>query len=589
MSATYTRRDHFAEPSTISRWIRSSEVRESFESILIAVLLALMFRYFEAEAFVIPTGSMAPDLQGDHLDLECPQCQYHYLTGASPDADGHPAKVISTGCPMCGFELELKPTQFREHKSWSGDRILVNKFAYDFSPPQRWDVIVFKYPFNGKQNFIKRLIGLPGESILIERGDIYTYDSANGSFDNRKIARKPPRKLEPMLMIVDDTDYFPETLESSGWPSLWNQWNNSGTKPVWKRNYDKGHQSFAISPSTDAKWLRYRHLKPRSTDWKEFNSGISGTRLSRLAAGVPTGELITDYFAYNDSSNYFIQRRPGGAVDQMQKYKTENGMHWVGDLGLCAWIESRSDVGTVMLQTVEGGAAFTCSVDLATGQATFSVTGDDSVKFDQLPTAETSIRGRGSWKLQFANADDKLFLWVDGKSIEIAGSEYTRTGPVVPVYRKDGPSDSEPIGIGGSNVELIVTRLQVLRDLYYTSKNNSAELDSNTRPQIEYIGFQDAKTIESVLRNPDTWDSTLARDLFASRNRDEKYVFKLTEHQLLPMGDNSPQSSDARIWNGERFVDDSYLLGKALFIYWPHAKSKPVPFWPNFERMKLIR
>jgi signal peptidase I len=134
-----------------------------------------------------------------------------------------------------------------------------------------------------------------------------------------------------------------------------------------------------------------------------------------------------------------------------------------------------------------------------------------------------------------------------------------------------------------------VTRLQVLRDLYYTSKNNSTERAANSRPQVEYVGFQDAATIQNVLRNPSTWNSPLARQMFASRDRDESYVFRLEENQLLPMGDNSPQSSDARIWNGDRFVDDSYLLGEALFIYWPHAKTKPLPFWPNFERMKLIR
>ncbi len=55
------------------------------------------------------------------------------------------------------------------------------------------------------------------------------------------------------------------------------------------------------------------------------------------------------------------------------------------------------------------------------------------------------------------------------------------------------------------------------------------------------------------------------------------------------MGDNSPESSDARVWNGPSYVDRSYLLGKALLIYWPHAKTKPLPFFPNFERMGLIR
>ena len=54
--------------------------REGVESIIIAIVLALLFRTFEAEAFVIPTGSMAPTLQGRHKDVACPECGYRYRT-----------------------------------------------------------------------------------------------------------------------------------------------------------------------------------------------------------------------------------------------------------------------------------------------------------------------------------------------------------------------------------------------------------------------------------------------------------------------------------------------------------------------------
>src|SRR3989304_2288271 len=59
--------------------------RETIESIVIAFILAFLFRTFEAEAFVIPTGSMAPALQGRHKEVACPQCGYTYRTGASID------------------------------------------------------------------------------------------------------------------------------------------------------------------------------------------------------------------------------------------------------------------------------------------------------------------------------------------------------------------------------------------------------------------------------------------------------------------------------------------------------------------------
>ena len=55
--------------------------RETIESIVVAFTLALLFRAFEAEAFVIPTGSMAPALMGRHKDLVCMACGRDYWVG----------------------------------------------------------------------------------------------------------------------------------------------------------------------------------------------------------------------------------------------------------------------------------------------------------------------------------------------------------------------------------------------------------------------------------------------------------------------------------------------------------------------------
>ena len=60
-------------------------VRELIESVAIAFILAFMFRTFEAEAFVIPTGSMAPTLMGRHKDVICRKCKYPYRVSASEE------------------------------------------------------------------------------------------------------------------------------------------------------------------------------------------------------------------------------------------------------------------------------------------------------------------------------------------------------------------------------------------------------------------------------------------------------------------------------------------------------------------------
>src|SRR5271166_6091892 len=76
-------------------WFSPAAIRETIESVIIAFVLAFLFRTFEAEAFVIPTGSMAPTLMGKHKDLECPMCHFRYQANASEktEAENKPAMI----------------------------------------------------------------------------------------------------------------------------------------------------------------------------------------------------------------------------------------------------------------------------------------------------------------------------------------------------------------------------------------------------------------------------------------------------------------------------------------------------------------
>src|SRR4051812_4020219 len=126
-----------------SQPVQSHAIRETVESIVIAFVLAFLFRTFEAEAFVIPTGSMAPTLMGRHKDVDCPKCGYSYQVSASEEESENQSRpttdCVAGKCPMCQYVMPMRadwqqgqPGSRRSdipfQRSYNGDRILVNKY-----------------------------------------------------------------------------------------------------------------------------------------------------------------------------------------------------------------------------------------------------------------------------------------------------------------------------------------------------------------------------------------------------------------------------------------------------------------------------
>lgn len=70
------------------------------------------------------------------------------------------------------------PTGSMENTIMPGDCIMGFRLAYTFSQPQRGDIIIFKYPDDETQKYVKRIIGLPGDTVTIEDGEIYINGSA---------------------------------------------------------------------------------------------------------------------------------------------------------------------------------------------------------------------------------------------------------------------------------------------------------------------------------------------------------------------------------------------------------------------------
>ncbi len=566
-------------------FFRDFGTRETIESIIVAIVLALMFRAFEAEAFIIPTGSMAPSLQGEHKELECENCGFRHRAGASQESStiGNRVqiKVRSTFCPICQYENEIPLNPVGDYATNSGDRLLVNKFIYDFCEPQRYDVIVFKYPNNSKQNYIKRLIGLPGDNILIENGDIYLMTRGADGQWSREISRKPPQKLRNVLQEVDDTEFIGTKLEKVGWPSRWQEFSG-GNK--WEQIEINGKTGFVSQKTDQPSWLRYRHFRPYRNEWPTIKAGDLPARFRQPE--LPAGRLIGDQYSYNDAID-------SGMLNTDSK---DLGLHWVGDIGLECWAEIDSASGNLLLDVVEGGAHFVCKIDVATGIATLTCS-DPTVRFQSengqvvaAPTAISNLKGTGKYHVEFVNADDRIHLWINNRLVKFDAAEYQRDGIVIPKYTALDPGDAEPVGVSAENLDVRFTRLKVVRDIYYTSvrgEQNSDYLPNESGYPVDYV--------LDLQQQPAAWGSSSAIKFFETKKGQTSPMFQLQagatrdKDQFLPMGDNSPQSADGRIWEGPKYLERDLLIGRALVVYWPHTLNKPIKYFPNFGRMDFIR
>jgi signal peptidase I len=559
-----------------SSWFTGRAIRETVESVVVAFILAFMFRAFEAEAFVIPTGSMAPTLLGANKDLWCPECGYHYQAGASSEEDqmaqqrGRPASgqpVVHVTCPMCRFTANVGPGH--DQPTYGGDRILVSKLAYEFGQPQRWDVIVFRYPAEAETNFIKRMVGLPNETIRLWHGDLYVKPPGGTQF---AIERREPAKLRAMAQIVYDNDYVVDSMTAAGWPLRWQSWPSANANTKGWASADGG-RSFSIEPPADdtVHWLRYRHFVPSIDDWRRI-------KRKEVAHDQVKPLLITDFYAYDTS----IER------NQFADNPRVLGHHWVGDLLLECDLESSDGKGAAVLDLVKGGKHFRCELDCETGEATLTIDGVP----DFRRKAQTAWRGGGEHRIAFANIDRQLTLWVDGRVAEFDGpTSYEPLDNDIPRSTPEDPLDLAPAGIGAKSVGLSVSRIRLRRDIYYIAASHSgpAGLTDYAHGQIGSLSYQQ---LFQFLSSPEYWAPPGQASPFDQRT---EAVFPLGDDQFFMLGDNSPMSEDARLWNDEKFVSRELLIGRALVIFWPHSFNQipgtriPFPFFPNFAGMGLIR
>ena len=94
-----------------------------------------------------------------------------------------------------------------EPKLSNNDNLIVDKITYRFKDPERYDIIVFPFEYEDNTYYIKRIIGLPGETVYIDKeGNIYINDTVLEEAYGREVIREPGRAYEPITL--GDDEYF---------------------------------------------------------------------------------------------------------------------------------------------------------------------------------------------------------------------------------------------------------------------------------------------------------------------------------------------------------------------------------------------
>jgi signal peptidase I len=272
-------------------WISPSASRRLTESLIIFVGAILFLRALAVEPFGVPTGSMAPTLHGNHKCTDCPRCGFPIRVGEPSDDQRHgarrvpadPSRYPPVTCPNCGqSNIDMTNSLLV-----SGDRLLVDKNIYQIRKPRRWEPAVFRCPSDLEKPYVKRVVGLPDESVFIADGDIWI---------NGQLARKTLKEARECRVLVSDMNYPPKP---DGWAKRWVLESNlppleNADSPYMLADRELRLDGGRGTPS--AYWITYRHHVFDEVSGHEREESIRDSFVYNSATGDEPANSIHDFF-----------------------------------------------------------------------------------------------------------------------------------------------------------------------------------------------------------------------------------------------------------------------------------------------------
>jgi len=347
--------------------------------------------------FRVVRGSMAETLRGPHREVVCGDCGLMFACGA--DLDRISSRAV---CPNCGFaenDLAGRP-------DIAGDRLLVNKAIFSLRPPKRWELVAFRRPREAAEIQVKRVVGLPGESIEIRQGEVYV---------DGEIQRKTLLQQRALAVLVHDADFTPNRE-----PTLPARWRHEKHESGWLSG--GGHFVHpAHKAATSIDWLTYFH-------WRRLPGPPGQT------AETP---ILNDR-GYN-------QTRP----------KRAENIHPVTDVLLSFQLVRTFGSGQLLVRVADGGEEFL--VEIEPEEKTFQVFRNG--RPFARPVRGSLPRRSKEVRLEVSLIDRQFLLALDG-----------HTAVAYPYEHGDPPPDaaSRPLAIGSRGLGVELRDVRIYRDVYYT-------------------------------------------------------------------------------------------------------------------------
>lgn len=233
------------------RLFEPGAVRQVVQGLVLLAIAALVANTWLLSGLVVPavvTGSsMAPTLMGPHHQWQCPDCQRTVRC----DAEALPASGDEATCPHCGARSDVATGTLQ-----AGERLLVDRTAFSLRAPRRWEAVALQSPEEDGSLCVKRVVGLPGESVEIADGDVLV--------DGRRQRKPLAVQLAIAIAVADDRD-----LE---------RWH-SAREGAWKLSGDRWEHTAGTAGRID--WLEYHHQEPATAGANDNSPILDGSPVNQ--------------------------------------------------------------------------------------------------------------------------------------------------------------------------------------------------------------------------------------------------------------------------------------------------------------------